>query len=229
MNQITQHTRLKNLITIAILSTIAFLVMVFFRISIVPAAPFLKYDPKDVIIAIGGFLFGPLAAFSMSVIVSFLEMVTVSTTGPVGMLMNGMASCALTCTAAVIYKKKRTVAGAVIGLISGVIFTTVIMLLWNYLITPIYLSTPREVVAALLVPAFLPFNLLKGTLNAGIVMVVYKPLSMALKKMNIMPQSQYGTTSAVNNPRKINIGILLVSCFVVITCVMIILVLKNII
>ena len=225
MNQ-TNLQRIKNLIMIAIFSAIAYLVMVLIRISIVPAAPFLKYDPKDVVIAIGGFLFGPLSALLMSVIVAFIEMITVSTTGPIGLLMNILSSGALTCTAAIIYKYKRNIAGAVVGLILGVIMAADTMLLWNYLITPIYMSTPREVIAKMLIPIFLPFNLLKGTLNIGIVLIVYKPLSKILQKLNMMPQPNSNKISS--EPRKINIGILVLSCFVIITCVLIILQMNNI-
>ena len=225
MNQ-TNLQRIKNLIMIAIFSAIAYLVMVLIRISIVPAAPFLKYDPKDVVIAIGGFLFGPLSALLMSVIVAFIEMITVSTTGPIGLLMNILSSGALTCTAAIIYKYKRNIAGAVGGLILGVIMAADTMLLWNYLITPIYMSTPREVIAKMLIPIFLPFNLLKGTLNIGIVLIVYKPLSKILQKLNMMPQPNSNKISS--EPRKINIGILVLSCFVIITCVLIILQMNNI-
>ena len=220
MNQ-TNLQRIKNLIMIAIFSAIAYLVMVLIRISIVPAAPFLKYDPKDVVIAIGGFLFGPLSALLMSVIVAFIEMITVSTTGPIGLLMNILSSGALTCTAAIIYKYKRNIAGAVVGLILGVIMAADTMLLWNYLITPIYMSTPREVIAKMLIPIFLPFNLLKGTLNIGIVLVVYKPLSKILRKLDMMPQPNSDKISS--EPRKMNISILVLSCFVIITCVLIIL------
>ena len=38
----------------------------------VPIVLFLKYDPKDIVIAIGGFLFGPMTAFTIEVIVSFV-------------------------------------------------------------------------------------------------------------------------------------------------------------
>ena len=222
-----KRERLKNLITIAILSALAFLVMVLVKISVVPAAPFLRYDPKDVVIVIGGFLFGPLAALSMSIIVALMEMLTVSTSGFIGFFMNSISSAAFTCTAAFIYKKKRTIAGAIIGLASGVIMSTAVMILWNYLITPIFMSTPREVIATLLIPVFLPFNLIKGTLNAGIAMLVYKPLSKALRKLNIMPKSESNTKTA--SSRKLNIGVLAVSCFIIITCVMIVLVINKVI
>ena len=66
--------------------------------------------------------------------------------------MNIISSCTLVCTASYIYKKKRTLSGAVIGLVSGTLIMTLAMLLWNYLITPIYMGYPREAVAELLLP-----------------------------------------------------------------------------
>ena len=56
-------------------------------------AGFLKFDLKDVIIAIGGFLFGPLNVLCTSLIVSLIEMITVSSTGPWGLLMNVISTC----------------------------------------------------------------------------------------------------------------------------------------
>ena len=149
----------------AMLAAIAYLVMVVGRIPI-SSMSFLKYDPKDVVITIGGFILGPLEAFVISVIVSVIEMFTVSESGIIGAVMNVLSTAAFACTAAVIYKKDRTLKGAVIGLLSGVVCMTGIMLLWNYFITPIYMGYPREAVAALLIPVFLPFNLIKAGLNA---------------------------------------------------------------
>ena len=179
------RARTKKLIVIAMLSAIAYLVMVFGRIPIVL---FLKYDPKDAIITVGGLLFGPMTAFAMSALVSFIEMLTVSTTGFIGLLMNVVSSCSFACTAALIYKKKHTFKGAILGLISGWLAMAAIMLLWNYLIAPIYMGYPREAVAGLLLPVFLPFNLLKGGLNGAVVMLIYKPISKALRSAKLMPR-----------------------------------------
>lgn len=67
---------------------------------------------------------------------------------------------------------------------------TIIMLLWNYLITPIYMGYPREAVAELLLPAFLPFNLLKGGLNTALTLLIYKPIVQALRKANLVEVPQ---------------------------------------
>ncbi len=218
MNTIDKKT--KRLTMIGMLSAIAFAVMVIGR---VPIVLFLKYDPKDVVIVIGGFIFGPLSAFFISLIVSIIEMVTVSDTGFIGCIMNILSTCAFACTAAVIYKKDHTLKGAVIGLICGVLLMTGIMLLWNYLITPIYLGYPREAVAELLIPAFLPFNLLKGGINAALTLLLYKHVVNTLRKAKLIDQSK-GEPVKVNNT-----GIALVSLFVIATGVLLALVLKGVI
>ena len=107
----------KQIAMIGMLCAIAFVAVALIRI---PVVSFLKYEPKDVIVAMGGFMFGPLASFAISAVVSLVEMVTISDTGVIGCLMNLISTCAFACTAAIVYKKRRTLSGAVIGLVSGV-------------------------------------------------------------------------------------------------------------
>ena len=215
--------RLKKLTTLAILSAMAYIVMVFIKI---PVVLFLKYEPKDVIIAIGGFLYGPLSAFAMSIVIALVEMVTVSETGIYGAIMNALSSITFACTAALIYKKWRKLPGAATGLVCGIIITVPVMLLWNYLIVPLYTSyISREDVVPMLASVFLPFNLLKYGLSAAITMLLYKPVRIALSKSNMLPASP----SQSSGSGKINIGVILISAFIIITCVLLILSWRGII
>lgn len=213
------NTKAKKITTIAMLSAIAYLVMVIGR---VPVVLFLKYEPKDVIITLGGLIWGPLTSFTVSVIVSFIEMFTVSDTGIWGCIMNIISTCSFACTAAVIYKKKHTLSGAVIGLVAGSLAMIGIMLLWNYLITPIYMGTPREKVAKMLLPYFLPFNALKAGLNAGFTFLLYKPIVTALRK------SGYISMSEKKSERR-PIGFIILAAVIIVTCVLIILSMNKII
>jgi riboflavin transporter FmnP len=129
------NSKTKKITAIAMLTALSYIVMFVGRVPI-SSVDFLKYDPKDVIIAVGGFIYGPLTALFISLAVSFVEMVTVSTTGIIGAVMNVVSTVAFACTASLIYKKKRTAFGAVAGLLLGVGMTTALMLLWNYYITP---------------------------------------------------------------------------------------------
>lgn len=152
----------------------------------VPVVLFLKYDPKDVIIVITGFLFGPTASFSAALIVSFAEMLTISENGVLGLIMNVISSCSFACTAAFIYKRRRGPLRAFTGLLCGWGLMVVAMMFWNYLVAPIYMGYPREAVVKLLLPAFLPFNLLKGGLNTAITMLVYRPVITALHRCHLI-------------------------------------------
>lgn len=206
------YSKTRKITTVGMLCALAYVVMILGRIPIVL---FLKYDPKDVIIAIGGLIFGPLTSFSVALIVSFLEMFTVSENGILGFLMNVISSCSFACTAAFIYKKNTNY---MVGLFCGWGCMVAVMLLWNYLITPIYMGYPREAVVELLLPAFLPFNLIKGGLNSAITMLLYEPIVTALRRAHLLEVH----ATSVAKPR-INIGIVLVSLLIISTCVLLIL------
>ena len=207
----------KKMVLLAMMAAIAYVVMFFIRI---PVVMFLKYEPKDVIITIAGFLFGPFSSFIISLIVSLVEMVTVSDTGPIGALMNLLSTCCFACTAAWIYKRNRTILGAVISLVIGCIVMVSAMLLWNWLITPLYLGYEREVVAGMLVPVFLPFNLLKGGLNTAFVLFLYKPLVTALRKTGLIETRE-------QTPSKSKSGTLLLSLALLATCILLLLVFQG--
>lgn len=204
------NQRTKKITALAMLSAIAYVLAAIS--GMLPGIMFLKYDPKDVIIVIGGFIFGPMSAFIISLIVSFIEMVTVSDSGIIGFFMNALSSCAFACTAAIIYKKRHNLKWAAIGLIIGCVVTTVVMILWNYLLTPLYLAVDRSEVVPILVPLILPFNLIKGALNAAITMIVYKPIVTALRKSGLLPKSEGGR-------RQMKLGVILISLVVLLSAV----------
>ena len=202
----TQRT--KKLAAVAMLSAVAYIVMVVGRI---PVVLFLKYDPKDVVITLCGLIYGPLAAVACSLTVSVVEMFTASDTGPIGLVMNVLSSCTFACTAAWIYRRKRTLSSAVVGLAAGGVAMTAAMMLWNALITPFYMGIPRGAVLELLIPAFLPFNLLKGGLNAAITMLLYKPLVSALRRSGLLPPS----ASSAKTDGRVRYGVAAASLLVV--------------
>lgn len=229
------RNRTKVLVTIAMLGAFAFVVTAVIRI---PVVLFLKYDPKDVIIAIGGLIYGPVAAAAIAVISAFIEMFTISETAWWGFLMNVIQSCSFACTAALIYKKRRDIKGAIIGLVSAWILTVGVMMLWNYIITPVYMGVTREAVVSLLVPAFLPFNVVKGGLNAAITILLYKPVVTALRKANLIETPQTlpklnAETEPTSMPEtkkpKLYIGVIIGAAIVIISCVLGVLAMQNII
>ena len=216
------RSNVKTLTSLAMLTAIAYVVMYLSKM-LPQVSGFLQLDLKDTVICIGGFIFGPMAAAIISTVVAVVEMFTVSDTGIIGLIMNVLATCAFCCTASFVYKKLHTKKGAVIGLALGTVILTVVMLLWNYLITPIYMGMPRSVVAAMLPTVFLPFNLVKGGLNMALILLLYKPVVTALRKAHLAPESHAPSQSA----RKLNAGFLLFSLVLLITFVVLALVLMG--
>ena len=174
-------TDYKKIASIAMLSALAFLARLVFKIPV----SFLTFDIKDSIIALGGMIFGPVSGVVIALLVSLIEMI-ISETGPIGFVMNFISSAAFAGTAALIYKFKRTFNGAIIGLFSAVGVTTAVMLIMNLLLTPIYQSVPVSVVIDMLPTLFLPFNFAKTLLNSSIVMLIYKPVVISLRKARIL-------------------------------------------
>lgn len=207
----------------AMLCALAFVAVAAIRIPLIPIMPFLEYEPKDVIILTGGFLFGPMASVMISVIVSLVEMFTISSTGIIGLIMNILSTVAFVCPAAYLYRRYHTMAGAFAGMVTGTLLMTVIMVLWNYLITPIYMGYPREAIVQLLVPAIVPFNLLKGGINTALTMLIYKPLVTTLRKSNLLDF----TSTETPKKRNFNLGMTLVAALILVTCIMIVMVMKG--
>ena len=97
---------------------------------------FLTFDVKDAIIAIAAMIFGPVYAVLMGVAVATLELFTMSDTGLYGFIMNIFSTVTFTAIAALIYRYKKTLFGAVLGFVTGAVTMTAVMCLANYLITP---------------------------------------------------------------------------------------------
>ena len=176
---------------VAMFSAVSFVAVLVSKV-IPNVAGFLSYEPKDAVIVIAGLLYGPLTSVLISLIVSFIEMITISSTGPYGFLMNVVSTCAFAVPAAWYYQKHRTQKDAVIGLVIGVLTMAAAMLLWNYIITPFYMGVPRATVAGMLMTVFLPFNLVKGGINAGLTLLLYKPVVNALRAAGLAQPSSSG-------------------------------------
>lgn len=223
------HSRMdtKTITSLAMLTGVS--VIIAWMSKLMPPVMFLDFDFKHVAVCVGGFTFGPMAAAIIGIISSFIEMITFSHTGPWGFLMNALATCSFCCTASWVYKRNHTKKGAVIGLSLGLIFMVIVMLLWNYLITPLYMTgasgepVSRATVAAMLPTLFLPFNLAKGGMNMAATLLLYKPVVTALRKSGLVPPSQS------TEGKKFNLGFLLFSLALLATFVTFALVLAGVI
>ena len=70
---------------------------------------------------------------------------------------------------------------AVIALILGALVQTAAMVLMNMIFTPLFMGAPLETVLALMIPAIIPFNVLKAGINGVITFFLYKSISHLMK------------------------------------------------
>lgn len=188
MKQKTKYD-VKTLTAMAMLTAMAYAVMAVCKF-IPKVEHFLSLDAIDAVIGIGGFLFGPVAAVMMIVVEAFLEAITLSTTGWYGFLMNVLSTTLLVCPAVYIYQRRGKTSGAAIGLTVGVICRLAGMIVFNYFITPLFVGS-REMVIQMM-PVICSFNLVKGILNAALLMILYPPVSAALRRVGLVAPSAQG-------------------------------------
>ena len=148
-----------------------------------PPAPFLEYDPADIPILIGTFAYGPTAGIIITVVVSIIQGFTLSaSSGIIGIVMHIFATGSFALVAGLIYQRKKTRKSAILALGLGVITMTVMMALMNLIFTPIFMGTPVETVAGMLLPIIIPFNLMKAAINAVATLLLYKAVSRFIKE-----------------------------------------------
>ena len=153
----------KKITTVGMLCAMAMIVNVFISFPIVPAVSFLRYDPKDILIVIGGFIYGPMTSLLMSFICSIFE-IMLKGGNILDVLMNMVSTCSFACMAAFVYKKVHNQKGAILGM-------------------------PRSAIVPMLLPGILPFNLIKATMNAAIVFFLYKPVVQILRRSHLVEKS----------------------------------------
>lgn len=166
---------------VAVLGAIAFSFMYFdFPLPFFPA--WLKYDPSEVPALVATFALGPLAGLSVEMIKALLiQLLRPGTVGgPFGIFMNLLAGATLTGVAGWYYLIEHTRPGAVRALVFGVMAMTGVMIAANILLTPVFFGIPRPQVIALVLPALLPFNLVKGAMSALVTFYLYKRVRVYL-------------------------------------------------
>ena len=189
----------KMIAQIGMLAAIA-VVLMLFEIPLPFAPSFYEIDFSEVPVLIGAFTMGPLAGGIIELVKIILNLcINGTVTAGVGEFANFVIGCALVLPAAIIYKRKKTKKGAMIGLVTGTLFMTFAGCFINaYIMLPTYAKAFGMPIDALVemgsavnasitdlftfvMFAVVPFNLLKGVLVSIIVLLIYKKISPILK------------------------------------------------
>ena len=175
-----------GMVTLAMFCAISVVLVYLIHFPIFPAAAFLEYDPADIPIFILTFLFGPEIGLIATAVVSVLQWLLVSqASGWIGCVMHIVSTGGFVLVAGLIYKKHRTLKGAVVSLAFGILTMTVTMVLWNIIFTPIYMGAPLEAVLDIMLPCIIPFNLIKAGVNSILAFLLYKSVGNVVKRILI--------------------------------------------
>lgn len=195
--RINTAQKTKKIAIIGLFTALAFVVSVVLPIKV----SFLTLDFKDAISTVCGMFFGPIAGIICAVIVPFIEF-TYSDTGVYGLIMNLISSVTFVGVSTLIYRYKKTLIGAILGLTAASFATVAIMLLANLFITPYYMGVTQDAVIELIPKLILPFNLIKTVLNSSITMLFYKPVSRVLKRMGVTKKATEADIESEKNTQK---------------------------
>ena len=199
MKKSNNSVHIRKLTAISVFCALAYICVFLIRFKV----SFLTFDLKDAIMAIGSMYFGPVAAIAMPSVVSLIEYLTISDTGVYGLIMNFLSSFSFCLVSSLIYRFRKSISGAVIALVSAVAVMTGVMLLANIFITPYYMHVPMADVKALIPTMLFPFNLIKGIVNASVVMILYKPFSSALKSSGILTTIEGSAKTPLTKTKRI--------------------------
>ena len=212
------RSNLKKLVLTALFCAMAYVLTLVCHFNVM----FLTFDLKDIPMVIFSLMYGPLYGVIVAAVTSLIELVTISDTGIYGLIMNFISSAAFAFISGFIYKYKRSFAGAIASVGIAALSTTVLMLIANIIITPFYMGVTASEVVALIPTLLLPFNACKTLLNGAAVLMLYKPVTTALKKARLVPN-----TSSTKTDLKKTLLLCIVSAVIIAASIVCVIVLLN--
>ena len=181
---VNKMATIRRIAFLGMFSAISIILVYMLHIPLFPMASFLEYDMADVPIILATFLYGPTAGLLMTVVVSVVQGLTVSAqSGLIGILMHIFATGCYVLVAGNLYRRHKTVKGELAALSAGAGTMIVAMILWNMLLTPIFMGAPFEAVMKLMIPAIIPFNIIKAGVNSVIAYFVFKIVQRIMKQI----------------------------------------------
>ncbi len=182
-----RNKKLYKTVATSMMAALAIAMMFVVRFSILPNAPFLEYDMGDIPVIIATLFIGTPAGFIVLFLVSLVQSLTVSIGSSwEGFVMHMLSTGSYIIIVSLFIKHKTTAVKLISGLAVATVALTLIMIPLNLIFTPLYMNAPVEAVIELLLPAIIPFNFIKGTINSFVIMLLYSPLRAILKKSNML-------------------------------------------
>lgn len=195
------NQKLRRLTMAALCGAVSFVLM-YFSFSVPVLSPFAEFDFSALPGLIGGFILGPIGAIEIIVAKLGLKLLFKGSSSLLtGELINFVLSLSYILPAALYYRRHKTKTGAVIGLAMGTLISVIVSIPANVCLTfPIYIKLYGmnwegilEMCAAvnpwiksiptMVAFSIVPFNLLSRAVTSLITLLVYKKLSVPIKKL----------------------------------------------
>lgn len=177
---------------IAIFTALSY-VLTLFDFPLLPGTPvtFLKLDFSNVFVMLSGFALGPVAGCIVAVLKELIHALTVGHTAFIGELANVLFVLPYMLIPAIVYRKHKGIKVVIVTLLLGVIAQCLVSLPVNYLLNfPAFMAAfggSWKAGQQLFIQTWywaLLFNFIKAVIISVITLIVYKPLSMLIKKTN---------------------------------------------
>lgn len=183
----TKNTKVKTMVTIGMLSSIAYLLMLL-NFPLPPFQGFLLIDFSDIPALIAALLLGPIAGILVEFFKNVLNYIaTGSQTGiPVGHIANFLAGILFILPTYYVYNKIKTRKGMTLALILGTTTMAVMMSVLNYFfILPAYTALLHYPdLRNYVVPGILPFNIIKGVIMSFVFMLLFTRMQAWINKFS---------------------------------------------
>lgn len=164
----------KQMVTMALMCAIG-VILSFVEFPLLPGVTWLKFDASNMPAMVVGFGFGPGAGVAVGIVIAIIHGLLMADF--TGALMNILTVTCFVLPAAIMYSKKRTYPIAIAGLVLSIITATIGAIVGNLIVTPMWLGVPLDAVIAMIIPILIPFNLVKGLINAVLTLIIYKSIS----------------------------------------------------
>ena len=157
-------------ITVTALLTAVAIALQYIEVPIPLVPSFLKLDFSDLPELIGAFVLGPQYGIIICLLKNLIHL-PVSSSMFVGEFSNFILGAIFVFVAGIIYQYNKTKKGALIGCVAGAFAMAVLSVVTDTLLKSLIIFN-------------VPFTLFKGIVDAVIAMIIYKPLSNMIVRMN---------------------------------------------
>ena len=170
----------KRIVYISVFAAMAFILMSTFSIPILPNAPYLRFEPSEIPLLVVACMIDPWAGLFTNLIKDLLYYFfrAKSIFGPTADFLITSSFVVIT---GIVYRRNRSNIGLIGALIIGIIGRLLVMVPVNIIILGLQFGMSPSKVLSMMIPIIIPFNLIKGGINAIGAFLIVQAL---LKRLN---------------------------------------------